>query len=132
MSKMYIYEPAMCCSTGLCGGSSDSELIRISTAISNLEKKGIQIQRIDFAADTMEFINSKEINELITKQGVEILPVTVVNGVIVKTKAYPSNEEIASIFQISVSDLTQKELDKPEGSDECGCGCGCGCGGGCC
>ena len=30
MKKMTIYEPAMCCSTGLCGVGVDTKLLRIS------------------------------------------------------------------------------------------------------
>ena len=43
MKKMNIYEPAMCCPTGVCGVGVDPELLRISTVLNNLEKKGIEI-----------------------------------------------------------------------------------------
>ena len=45
MKKMFIYEPAMCCSTGLCGVSVDPELLRLSTVISSLQKNGVEITR---------------------------------------------------------------------------------------
>lgn len=45
MKTMFIYEPAMCCETGLCGVGIDPELLRISTAISNLKKQGIKVER---------------------------------------------------------------------------------------
>ena len=45
MKKMFIYEPAMCCPTGLCGVSVDPELLRLSTVISSLQKNGIEIKR---------------------------------------------------------------------------------------
>ena len=45
MKKMNIYEPAMCCPTGVCGVGVDPELLRISTVLNNLEKKGIEIGR---------------------------------------------------------------------------------------
>lgn len=44
MKKMFIYEPAMCCSTGLCGVSVDPELLRLSTVISSLQKMGLKLQ----------------------------------------------------------------------------------------
>ena len=31
MSKLEIFDPAMCCSTGVCGPSVDPELLRVST-----------------------------------------------------------------------------------------------------
>jgi len=46
MKKMTIYEPAMCCSTGLCGVGIDKELLRISTVVSSLEKNGVKLRDI--------------------------------------------------------------------------------------
>ena len=43
MKKMNIYEPAMCCPTGVCGVGVDPELLRISTVLNNLKKKGVEI-----------------------------------------------------------------------------------------
>ena len=43
MSKMVIYDPAMCCSTGLCGVSIDPELLRIATVINKLKENGITL-----------------------------------------------------------------------------------------
>ena len=45
MKKMSIYEPALCCETGLCGVNVDSELLRITTVLNNLKNKGIIIER---------------------------------------------------------------------------------------
>jgi hypothetical protein len=47
MDKLQIFEPAMCCSTGLCGVSIDAELLRISTALNTLNENGIQIGRFN-------------------------------------------------------------------------------------
>ena len=41
MKTMSIYEPAMCCETGICGVGVDPELLRISTVFNNLQKNGI-------------------------------------------------------------------------------------------
>jgi hypothetical protein len=48
MKKMKIYEPAMCCSTGLCGASVNPELLRISTVISSLERKELELKDITY------------------------------------------------------------------------------------
>lgn len=61
MKKMFIYESAMCCSTGLCGVSFDPELLRISTVISSLEKNGIKIERYNLtsAPTTLRLLHSR-------------------------------------------------------------------------
>ena len=38
MKKIEIFDPAMCCSTGVCGPGVDPELLRMATMVSNLQK----------------------------------------------------------------------------------------------
>lgn len=33
MNKMIIFDPAMCCSTGVCGPSVNPELLRVATVL---------------------------------------------------------------------------------------------------
>ena len=45
MKKMVIYDPAMCCPTGVCGPSVDKNLLRVATLLNRLEKRGIKVER---------------------------------------------------------------------------------------
>ena len=105
MSNLEIFEPAMCCSTGLCGPSVDPELFRVSTIINTLEKKGINVHRFNLSQNPKEFVENKIIQELINKEGVEILPVSLLNGSIVKTKTYPSNQEFCLWLELPTDSL---------------------------
>uniref|UniRef100_UPI00289B447D arsenite efflux transporter metallochaperone ArsD n=1 Tax=Anaerotignum sp. TaxID=2039241 RepID=UPI00289B447D len=91
MKTMSIYEPAMCCETGICGVGVDPELLRISTVFHNLQKNGITASRFNLNSAPQAFINNTAMNKLIMDDGVESLPATVIDGKIVKTKAYPTN-----------------------------------------
>lgn len=62
MKKMFIYEPAMYCSTGLCRVGVDSELLRISTALANLKKNDIKVERYNLTNAPQEFIKNAEVN----------------------------------------------------------------------
>ena len=42
-----IYDPALCCPTGLCGVNIDPELMRIAVVIESLKKKGVIIERFN-------------------------------------------------------------------------------------
>lgn len=105
MRTLYLYEPAMCCPTGLCGPSIDPELLRISTVIKNLEKHGIKVQRFNLKNYPGEFVKNTAINQLMLQQGIECLPATIIDGKILKTGRYPTNEEIAGWLGISVNAL---------------------------
>lgn len=121
MKNIEIYEPAMCCSTGLCGVSVDPELLRISTVLNTLEKKGITIKRYNLTNAPMEFVNNKVVNDFIKQYGTEKLPLTVVDGKPALFGRYPGNELLAQWC-----DMTEDALGEQETSG------GCCCEGGCC
>lgn len=124
MKKMAIYEPAMCCSTGLCGVGVDTELLRISTILNTLKVNGVEVQRFNLSGSPQEFINNKAVNEYINKKGVDGLPVTVLDGEIVITGRYPTNEEFAQLLNIPNSFFSEQPKIlkvKPKSSGGCGC-----------
>ena len=122
MKKMIIFDPAMCCSTGVCGPSVNPELLRISTILNNLKNNGILVERYNLTNNPQIFVDNRTINEILMKQGVDVLPVTMVDGKIVKIGNYPTNEEICNLLSIS-PDLLKAEVNKSSG---------CNCKGGCC
>ncbi len=123
MKKMIIFEPAMCCGTGVCGPSVDPELLRVSTVLNNLKNKGILIERHNLSNNPQIFVENKELNEMLNKEGVEVLPVIMVNGIVVKTKGYPTDEEFCKLLGLPEDFLKATVKRAPQG---------CGCKGGCC
>jgi hypothetical protein len=119
MRKMEIFDPAMCCATGVCGPSIDPELMRIATVINSLKEKGIIIKRHGLANEPQDFITNKVISDLLQKEGVEVLPVTLVDGVVAKIKAYPTNEEIEKWLETKIdskpSIITSSSCCGPQG-----------------
>ncbi len=103
MKKITIYEPAMCCPTGLCGVSVDPELLRISTVSNNLKKKGIEIERYNLTNSPMKFMTNKTVNKMINENGVDDLPFTLVDEEVAITGRYPTNEELAGFLDIPVN-----------------------------
>lgn len=133
MKKLCMYEPAMCCPSGLCGVGVDPELLRISTVFASLQKNGIDIQRYNLTNMPQEFINNTEVNQLLAKDGVEALPATVVDGKVVMTKRYPTNEELITMLNVPRSFLVEQpnSLKKANVTLKKPGGCGCS-GGKCC
>lgn len=131
MKKMIIFDPAMCCPTGICGPSVDPELLRVATVLNNLKKKGINVERFNLTGNPQAFVDNKVINELLNTEGVDILPVVIVDGEVFKTKAYPTNEEFCTILGIPESYLKAaalkgKTIDLNKGkSNDCDCKGGC-------
>ena len=101
MKTMKIFEPAMCCPTGLCGVGVDPELLRVSTVLNTLKENGIEVQRYNLTSAPMEFVNHAAVSEFLKKFGPEKLPVIMVDDFIVITGRYPSNEEFTSWLELS-------------------------------
>lgn len=118
MKKIVIYDPAMCCSTGVCGASVDKELLRVATVIETLQQSGADITRFNLASQPNAFVENQIINDCLKQNGPEILPITMVDGKVQKTKNYPTNEEFTQWTGIVAGSM------KPEK--------GCCCKGGCC
>ena len=108
--EIKIYEKALCCESGVCGPSVDPELLRITTVIRGLNKKGFGARRYNLSMHPMEFAKNTDLTQLMKEKGMSVLPVTLLNGEIVKTGEYPSTEELSSW-----TGLHQEELD---GSNE--------------
>lgn len=125
MKTIEIYEPAMCCPTGLCGVSVDPELLRISTVIEALKKKGIKAERYNLSSAPMAFVHKKAIHDFMNKKGAEGLPVTTIDGAIVMEGRYPTNEEFFSLLELQEDVLGEKITEQKHSG-------GCCEGGSCC
>jgi len=109
MKKMVIYDPAMCCPTGVCGPSVDKNLLRVATLLNRLEKRGIKVERHNLSDNPQAFVDNKAVNKLLVDEGVDVLPITMVDGEVVKTGEYPTNEEFVELLEIP-EEYTMSEL----------------------
>ena len=45
MKRIEIFDPAMCCPTGLCGPNINPDLMRIAAVLETLKRRGIVVER---------------------------------------------------------------------------------------
>ncbi|MGD6731460.1 MAG: arsenite efflux transporter metallochaperone ArsD [Pleomorphochaeta sp.] len=110
MKKITIYEAAMCCPTGLCGVGVDPELLRISTVVNALKKKGIVVNRYNLTSSPMKFMINQTVNKMINDDGVDNLPFTLVDEEVLIPGRYPTNEELANLLELPVN-FIDEEID---------------------
>ncbi|WP_404450682.1 arsenite efflux transporter metallochaperone ArsD [Virgibacillus necropolis] len=108
MTKLEIFDPAMCCSTGVCGPSVDPELIRVASAVFSLQKKGFNIKRYNLANEPGEFVDNKIVNNFLEEKGPDSLPVVMLDGEIVLESDYPSNAQLSMWFNIASEELNDR------------------------
>src|SRR5690625_7891826 len=106
MKKIEIFDPAMCCSTGVCGPSVDPELIRMAAVTENLKAQGYDVTRYNLANQPQALANSIIISHLLQEKGRDVLPVTVEDGEIKKTKKILTYEEWQELTGLHEKQLT--------------------------
>jgi len=95
--KIEIFDPPMCCPSGLCGPDIDPALLDISEAILKIKKDfngKINVERYLLSQQGQKFMQQPEVMKRLQTNGVEILPLTLVNGIVVKEKSYPTYDEL--------------------------------------
>ncbi len=119
-----VYDPAMCCSTGLCGASVDQQLLQVARDLRRFEAEGVKVERFNLAQQPDVFVQNARIAGLMQAFGDKALPVTMINGDIFVYGRYPSRDEV-------VTALTQQREQAQAAAQSSDGGCECG-SGGCC
>ncbi|AKL95714.1 arsenical resistance operon trans-acting repressor ArsD [Clostridium aceticum] len=96
--KIEIYDPPMCCPTGICGPSVDETLVKTKENLELLKKKYPEaiVERYMISQQPSKFKENEAVFQLIKEKGRDVLPITTVNGIIIKSSQYPTLEEIES------------------------------------
>ncbi|WP_086981292.1 arsenite efflux transporter metallochaperone ArsD [Vibrio aphrogenes] len=97
-----IYDPALCCSSGVCGVDADQVLIQFSADIDWLKQQGIEVKRFNLAQEPMAFANQAVIKDFLQQQGADKLPAILLGGQIKMSNQYPSRQELATWFGLTV------------------------------
>lgn len=94
MKRIEIYDPAMCCSTGVCGPSVDPDLVRMARDLEWLKKSGVKVFRYNLGQEPQAFVENLEVGRLLEEKGPEALPITIADKEVVKTGSYPTRVEL--------------------------------------
>jgi arsenite methyltransferase len=108
MVVLRVFDPPMCCSTGICGPAVDPALARFAADVNWLKAQGMQVERFNLAQSPDVFTKDSVVEQMLTKVGTECLPLIVVNGEVVSQGVYPSREELIAFAGIA----TRKPADR--------------------
>lgn len=113
MKTLQIFEPPMCCSTGVCGPEVDQRLVTFAADVEWARQQGAEIQRFNLAQQPTELAHNPVVRGFLERFGEEGLPLILVDGEITLVRRYPSRAEMARWIG----------LPQPEGSPKPVCGC---------
>jgi len=93
MKTIQVYDPPMCCSTGLCGTEIDPALISFAAMLTELSKQGVKVERYNLGQQPMAFVHNPTVKELLEKESTEALPVILLDGDVYLKGRYLTKEE---------------------------------------
>ena len=96
MKKMIqVFDPALCCSTGVCGVEVDQALVGFSGEMDWARANGVQIERFNLAQQPMAFAEAPVVKAFLERSGEEGLPLILVDGEVALAGRYPRRAELA-------------------------------------
>lgn len=115
MPVVRVFDPPMCCSTGVCGPSVDPDLARFSADLDWLKKQGVQVERYNLSTEPGAFVSALVVKDALSVRGNGCLPLVVVDGRIAAEGTYPSRETLAALSGVVV-----RKLEISGGGSKCG------------
>lgn len=95
MSHVQVYDRALCCNTGVCGPQVDPELPQFASDLEWLKQQGHQVNRFNLAHDPARFAENAAVQKHLQQDGVECLPLLLVDGQVVSQGHYPTRDNLA-------------------------------------
>ena len=94
MKKLQVFDPALCCSTGVCGVDVDQALVGFAADVDWAKQNGAQIERFNLAQQPLAFAENATVKAFLESAGQEGLPLFLVDDAVVLSGRYPSRDEL--------------------------------------
>lgn len=91
-----MFDPPMCCPTGLCGPTLDEMLLTVNEMVLRLQEEGVPVERYQMTSHPQKFLSQPAVMQLVQTQQMAALPIVLVGGRLVKSGAYPTEAEVRS------------------------------------
>lgn len=92
-----LYDPEMCCQTGVCGASPDPELIRVGEMVEWLKQHGHEVVRYMLSRNPEQFTQQEQVYKRVLQEGMACLPIVTVDGELYSSGRYPTLDEIIAV-----------------------------------
>ncbi len=113
-ARLEVFDPPMCCSSGVCGPNVDPKLVQFSANLEWLRSEGVQVERYNPSRQYDAFAGNATVVQAITEGGLNCLPLILVNGSIVSRGAYPAKEELAAMVRLGHEATVIPPYDIPQ------------------
>ncbi len=102
MKSIQVFDPALCCSSGVCGADVDPSLVSFAADVAWARGQGAQVVRFNLAQDPMAFASNEAVKDVLQRAGETALPLVLVDGVLTLAGRYPDRAELARLAGLPV------------------------------
>lgn len=121
--RVEVFEPALCCNTGVCGDDVDQALVTFTADMTALNGRGASIVRHNLANDPQAFVDTPAVAAFLRVAGSAGLPLTLVDGVTVAAGGYPDRTTLERLAGLTAERSGQAGTEQPATSCCGGSGC---------
>lgn len=125
MTHLDVFDPPMCCSSGVCGSSVDPLIAAFAADVDWLTSQGVSVTRHNLAQDPQSFVAQTVVIDRLRREGNACLPLLLMNGAVVSDGTYPRREELARLAGLTESTSPVKPRIRLSSSGGCKPGSGC-------
>jgi hypothetical protein len=119
VKTIQIFDPALCCSTGVCGVEADQTLINFSADVDWAKQNGVRIERFNLAQQPLAFAENPTVKGFLERSGQEALPLVLVDGEMALAGRYPNRGELARWADVAEAAVETKQGGCCGGSSCC-------------
>jgi len=94
MKNIQIFDPALCCSSGVCGVDVDQSLVSLAADLDWAKQQGLVVERFNLAQQPMDFAQNATVRGFLERSGAEALPLVLVDGEVALAGRYPNRAEL--------------------------------------
>ena len=124
MKTIEVYDPALCCSTGVCGVTVDGALVAFAADAEWAKQKGAKVERFNLSQQPLAFAQNPTVKGFLERSGAEALPLVLLEGEIALAGRYPTRAELGRWIGVELSERPPMAAS-PEESSCCAPGKGC-------
>lgn len=118
MKTIQIFDPALCCSTGVCGVDVDQALVQFSADVDWAKQQGATVERFNLSQQPLVFAENAIVRGYLERSGQEALPLILLDGEVALAGRYPNRNELARWLGVLVV-----QADAPKGGGCSGSKC---------
>jgi len=107
MIDLTIYDPAMCCPTGICGANIDQKIVDFAADLDWLKSLGVGVKRINLSQEPALFAENPLVKTVLESSGVDGLPAIIAGDVLASSGVFPDRATLAEMAGLTAAQIAE-------------------------